>query len=259
MFSSALIQHIESEIRQTSSRILPMEVAGETLIIKRQEAARPLFGYTVLNALAKIFQQPLLCAVPAPGGAAAQAIEIYRLNSLREAGVPVPEVRHIAPTWFAMTVAGTHSLDELIRDPNNEHLEVWRLGLAAILQVHQCGQNLSQAFARNIIWDAGQIRFIDFEDDPIKTLPLAYAQCRDWLLYLHSMAYQINVDAVTLAETWQSDLTQESREVQDLIRNCSQQLAWVRHLPTQRKPWGRDVISLQGAGRVLHALNHINR
>ncbi len=259
MFSSALLHQIESELLPHSGRILIQEAAGEILVIKRQEAARPQFGYTLLNALAKIFKQPLLCAVPAPGGAAAQAIEIQRLTTLGKAGVPVPEVRHIAQDWFAMTSAGTHSLDELVRDPRHDHIATWRMGLAAILQVHQCGQNLSQAFARNIMWQAGQIQFIDFEDDPIKTLPLAYAQCRDWLLYLHSMAYQLNVDAATLAEIWQSYLAQDSSQVQDLIVNCSQQLAWLRHLPKQRKPWGRDIISLQGAGRVLHALNSTNK
>lgn len=256
MFSSKLIAHIEAELRQTTGRILVLDVAGESLIIKRQEAARPQFGYTLLNALAKIFQQPLLCAVPAPGGAAAQAIEIARLNTLKQAGVAVPEVRHVAKTWFAMTCAGTHSVDELIRTAPQQQLAVWQAGLAAIWQVHQRGQNLSQAFARNIMWDDGQIQFIDFEDDPSKTLPLAYAQTRDWLLYLHSTAYQMNADTATLTALWQQQLQQDHPEVQQLVLRCSQQLAFLRHLPRQRKPWGRDVVSLQGVGELLHALKN---
>lgn len=256
MFSAAFIQQIESEIAHTSSRILVQDLAGETLIIKRQEAARPQIGYTLLNALAKIFQQPLLCAVPAPGGAAAQTIEIQRLSTLRQAGIAVPEVRHVAKKWFAMTSAGTHSVDELIRTSPQQQLAVWQAGLAAILQVHQCGQNLSQAFARNIMWEDGQIHFIDFEDDPIKTLPLAYAQTRDWLLYLHSTAYQMDAPASTLAALWQQQLQQDHPEVQQLVKRCSQQLSFLRHLPRQRKPWGRDVVSLQGVGEVLDKLKN---
>ncbi|MBM5572580.1 MULTISPECIES: hypothetical protein [Deefgea] len=254
MFSAKLIRQIESELLKHSGRILVEDISGETLIIKRQEAARPQFGYTLLNALAKIFRQPLLCAVPAPGGAAAQAIEIQRLRTLRQAGVPVPEVRHIADQWFAMTSAGTHSVDELIRTSPQQQLAVWQAGLAAILHVHQCGQNLSQAFARNIMWQDGKIQFIDFEDDPSKTLPVAYAQTRDWLLYLHSTAYQMNTDPVTLTRLWQQQLQQDDPEVQQLVQSCSQQLAFLRHLPRQRKPWGRDVVSLQGVGELLHVL-----
>ena len=190
--------------------------------------------------------------MPAPGGAAAQAIELQRLTTLRAAGVAVPEIRHVAPSWFAMTLAGTHSVDELLRGEQ----QVWELALAAILDVHQKGQNLSQAFARNIMWRDGLIAFIDFEDDPVKTLPLAYAQCRDWLLFLHSSAYQMNIAPDILAQRWQHYLAQDSAEVQALIQRSSQQLGWLRHLPQQRKPWGRDVVSLQGAGQVLHALKN---
>lgn len=257
MFTANLIHEIESEIQTQSGRILIKEIAGETLIIKRQEKARPQYGYAMLNLLAKIFKQPLLSAVPAPGGALAQDIETQRLKTLKDAGVAVPEVKHIAATWFAMSSAGTLSLDELIRNPKHDQLKTWEMGLAAILQVHQCGQNLSQAFARNIMWDAGKIQFIDFEDDPVKTLPLAYAQSRDWLLYLHSMVYQMKVDASEIAQIWHQYLAQDSEDVQKIIKNCSLQLAWLRHLPKQRKPWGRDVISLQGAGQVLSAFNQI--
>ena len=257
MLSAAYIQKIETELSQQTGRILTIQAADETLIIKRQIPAHAQFGYSMLNMFAKLLRQPVLCAVPAPGGAAAQAIEIQRLNSLKQAGIPVPEVRHIAANWFAMTLAGSHSIDELIRTRSDDQLEIWQSGLKAILQVHQVGQNLSQAFARNIMWQAGKIQFIDFEDDPAKTLPLAYAQSRDWLLYIHSTAYLIDADASQLARLLHRYLVQDQNLVSALMQHCSQQLAWLRCLPKQRKPWGRDVISLQGAGGVLYELSKI--
>ncbi len=151
-----------------------------------------------------------------------------------------------------MTSVGTHSVDELIRTSPQQQLPVWQAGLAAILQVHQRGQNLSQAFARNIMWKDGKIYFIDFEDDPSKTLPLAYAQTRDWLLYLHSTAYQMQANTATLTSLWQQQLLLDHPEVQQLVQHCSQQLSFLRLLPRQRKPWGRDVVSLQGVGEILH-------
>jgi hypothetical protein len=257
MFSAQQLQQLESTFSQPHGRVQIIELDGATVVIKHQEAPRAAVGYQVLNVLAKLFQQPLLCAIPAPGGEQAQLIEQARLSTLKQAGVPVPELLHITPTWFAMSSAGTHSIDQLINDATRPQLEIWELALAAILDVHRKGQNLSQAFARNIMWQDGRIQFIDFEDDPVKTLPLAYAQSRDWLLYILSTAYQMQIDPATLAARWQHYLAQDSAEVQAMIARSAAQLAWLRHLPAKRKPWGRDVVSMQGAGCVLHELKRL--
>ncbi|MBM5573620.1 hypothetical protein GKO28_03805 [Deefgea sp. CFH1-16] len=214
---------------------------------------RSVIAYS--NGLAKILRLPLLCAVHAPGGAASQRIEIERLAALHRAGVPVPQVRHIEQDWFAMSVAGEQSLEELLRTSGPEQLEIWLAGLQAILQVHQCHQNLSQAFTRNIMWQNGQIQFIDFEDDPAKSLPLAYAQSRDWLLYLQSSAYYLQADNTTLAQRLLQQLMRDDPEVRELVLHSARQLAFLRHLPKNRRPWGRDVVLLQRAAQVLHALN----
>ncbi|WP_348943960.1 hypothetical protein ABHF33_10700 [Chitinibacter sp. FCG-7] len=258
MLSAPHLQLIEQALARSPARVLAVALGDETVIIKRQESrARPL-AYRALNLAARMLGQPLLCAVPAYGGAAGQATEVRRLQALQAAGVAVPSVLHIAPDWIALSHAGEHSIDHLLSRSQEPQLAIWESALAAILDAHRKGQVLSQAFARNIHRHQGQIVFIDFEDDPTEVLSQEQAQARDWLLYLHSTAYLLQADRQILAQRLLPFLHQDSAAVQALIFSSARSLGWLRHLPRQRKPWGRDVISLQSAAAVMHALGSIN-
>ncbi|WP_410500112.1 hypothetical protein [Chitinibacter sp. S2-10] len=258
------IRYIEQHIASQPGRVQHLTFAGQSMIIKRQESrARPL-AYGALNLLAKTFRQPILAAVPAFGGAQGQATEVHRLRALAAAGVSVPQLLHVADDWIALSDAGPWSIDWLLGCnplpagvPSKQ--AIWEAGLAAILATHQKGQMLSQAFARNMHWQAdemqnGRVIFIDFEDDPTGVLAQEQGQARDWLLYLHSTAYLLDQDPSTLAVRLQHYIAQDTTAVQTLIKHSTASLSWLRFLPTQRKPWGRDVVSLQGAGTVMHQL-----
>lgn len=254
MLSAQHLQTIEHALVQRSGRVLALSLDQQRVIIKRQESRARPFGYSALNFAAKLLQQPLLCAVPAYGGAAGQATEVRRLQALRAAGVNVPQVLHVATHWIALSHAGETSVDALLQHQPEQQLAVWEKTLAAILEVHRKGQMLSQAFARNMHHHDGQIIFIDFEDDPAEVLTLALAQARDWLLYLHSTAHLMHASASELAPRLLQWIAQDDAAVQAQVFSSARGLSWLRHLPQQRKPWGRDVVSLQGAAAVMHEL-----
>jgi len=252
MFSPDQLHTIEAQLARKTERTQLLEVDGRQIIVKQLEAPLQHWGYPVLNAFACVLQQPMLRAVPAPGGTAAQAIEIARLRALAAAGVSVPEILHVTPAWFALSFLGAMSVDQLLRQQAGQAQHYWASGLQAILELHRLQQTASQCFARNMIWHEGKVSFIDFEDDPTSSMPLASAQARDWLLYLHSTAYILPMDAEQIAQDFLLHLQQDSSDVRDDVLRAARTFGWLRILPKQRKPWGRDVISAQAAAHVLY-------
>lgn len=172
------------------------------VFVKAQRKGWHPFRYNLLNAIAFLVRMPMIKAASAPGGQAAQAMEVRRLQSLRDAGVQVPAVLHAAPQWFAMQfVDAPNLLDCMQREqPQLERLNSWLQGAEGIGHVHRNGQALSQAFARNCLLHERQIWFIDFEDDPTQVMSLSHAQARDWLAYLHSTVWALRQCGVSWEE-----------------------------------------------------------
>jgi tRNA A-37 threonylcarbamoyl transferase component Bud32 len=252
MFTPQQIKTIDAQLALTSDRTALLQVDGRPIIVKRLEAPLKHWGYPVLNTLACVLRQPMLRAVPAPGSSAAQTIEVARLRALASAGVSVPEVLHVTPQWFAISFLGATSIDQLLRQQPEQALHYWQDGLQAILELHRLCQTASQCFARNMIWHEGTVSFIDFEDNPSSVMPMAAAQARDWLLYLHSTAYILNMAEQDIAQHFLRYLRQDEQDVQREVIRAARTFGWLRILPSERKPWGRDVISAQAAGQVLH-------
>lgn len=251
MLTPSQIATIEAHLAGKRGRTRLLEADGTPVIVKQLEAPLKHWGYPVLDALATLLRQPMLRAVPAPGGRAAQQIEVARLRALAAAGVPVPEVLHVTPQWFALSYLGDMSLDQLLRKHPEVGQRYWESGLDAILALHRLGQTASQCFARNMIWHEGKVSFIDFEDDPTTSMPLVSAQARDWLLYLHSTAYILELEPQHMAEVFLRHLRKDDPAVQREVIRAARTFGWLRILPDQRKPWGRDVVAVQAAAHVL--------
>ena len=254
MLTPNQIATIEADLARSRARTRLLDLDGMPVIVKQLEAPLKHWGYPVLDALASLLRQPMLRAVPAPGGRAAQQIEVARLRALAAAGVPVPEVLHATPQWLALSWVGELTLDQLLRRHPDIGQRYWESGLEAILALHRLGQTASQCFARNMLWHEGKISFIDFEDDPTQTMPLSSAQARDWVLYLHSTAYIVKMDPQRMADIMLRHLRKDDDEVRRQVISAAKTFGWLRILPDQRKPWGRDVVAVQAAARVMHLL-----
>ncbi|MEO8858084.1 MAG: hypothetical protein ABI343_13965, partial [Burkholderiaceae bacterium] len=192
-----------------------------------------------------------LGAVPVHGGPRSQEIELTRLRALHSCSLPVPEVLHVAPDYFVMRYLGATDLALRLREQGPQAFDLWLEAMEQLLLVHSRGQYLSQCFARNVIVSNSFEGFIDFEDDPLEVMGLVEAQARDWLIYLQSTLWNLAADPPRLDEALRSVLERESAPVQAVLRHAAGRLSWLRRLPTNRKVWGKDFVSLQAVSEAL--------
>ena len=232
-------------------RMEAFETEDGPVIVKAQRPARPAIAARALKVLSAFARSPELKPVPAPGGSAGQAIEVQRLTALRVAGVRVPAVLHVDGEFFVMERFAGRSLAERLDARPPDARALWEQGLRFLQDVHGRGQCLSQASARNLIVTPGGLAAIDFEDDPLQVLTLPEAQVRDWLLYLQSTVWLLPQSHDELLRHWET-VAPAGVAAGPMLR-AVRRAAWMRHLPSRRKPWGRDIVSAQAAAALLHA------
>lgn len=178
-------------------RISAIDFNGERAWCKRAVHGHSRWRYRALDTLAETLDLRLVRAVYNPGGIAALQTERRRLDGLRDAGVPVPDILAEGEDWHVLSDSGI-SLREALRRSPAMRSPLASLAVGALRAVHARGQYLSQAFDRNLCVQDGEIRFIDFEDDPGSVFELPEAQARDWLLLLSSLAQHFENDTAAL-------------------------------------------------------------
>ena len=224
------------------------------IVVKGQRAPRSAALYRVLNALAWLLDVPYLKTAPRMGGHAGQAVEVGRLRALRAVGARVPQVLHVDAKrgYFVMQWLGREHLASVLQRGARGATALWREAGDELLRIHAAGQYLSQAFARNIIvGDDGHIAgMIDFEDDPVRVMSVPDAQTRNWLDFLHSTMWAPlpRAEVNTSLDDW---MAAEPPTVRRRFAHACRRLAWLRHLPKQRR-WGRDVAAAQAAGMAAY-------
>lgn len=226
---------------------------GGWAILKRRRPAHGAWRYALMRGGARLCGAPSLVAVPAHGGMRAQQIELRRLRELRAAGVAVPAVLGETEDGILLQFLGDRALVEEFKLDAATGLAAWRRGLEAIADVHRRGQYLSQAFARNMLAHDGRLWFIDFEDDPLEAMDLVHAQARDWLAYLHSSVWLLAAPRTAQLDAWRATVRTMPEHVARCLRADTRRVLWLRHLPARRRPWGRDVVSVQALMAFLHA------
>lgn len=246
------LETIRADTIWQQQRVATVQTPDGVLLVKGQRPTRGVARFWLMRRLAHWTNNPLLQPVPAYGGGRAQNIEVQRLRQLASAGVSVPEVLHQADDYIALSYLRGESLQHVLTQDPELALSMFERGLDALGQVHALGQYLSQAFVRNIMVVDERLWFIDFEDDPCEVLSLQDAQTRDWLAYLLSSIWIANCSREALLMAWQNRFAQLPVSSKDALRDACDRLLWLRHLPTQRKPWGRDIVTLQALGEFLH-------
>lgn len=242
-------------------------LGSEQVWLKKAGPRHSMARYRVLGLLAWLTRLQVLRPVPNLGGSTAIATEARRLHSLAALGLRVPEVLAQQPEGLLLRHLGrpgeaTPSFDGEMQAASaagpQAVLARWQEGLAALQAVHARGACLSQAFARNLVrCPDGVLGFIDFEDDPLASLPLALCQARDALCYVHSTAlYLREAGALPQARAvWAHWLDQQPAALSALLATTAQRLAWLRHLPQDRR-WGRDLQRARAACDLLNPSSH---
>ena len=242
-------------------------LGSEQVWLKKAGPRHSMARYRVLGLLAWLTRLQVLRPVPNLGGSTAIATEARRLHSLAALGLRVPEVLAQQPEGLLLRHLGrpgeaTPSFDGEMQAASaagpQAVLARWQEGLAALQAVHARGACLSQAFARNLVrCPDGVLGFIDFEDDPLASLPLALCQARDALCYVHSTALYLR-EAGALPEAraiWAHWLAEQPAALGALLATTAQRLAWLRHLPQDRR-WGRDLQRARAACDLLTTSPH---
>lgn len=242
-------------------------LGSEQVWLKKAGPRHGMARYRVLGLLAWLTRLQVLRPVPNLGGSTAIATEARRLHSLAALGLRVPEVLAQQPEGLLLRHLGrpgeaTPSFDGEMQAASaagpQAVLARWQEGLAALQAVHARGACLSQAFARNLVrCPDGVLGFIDFEDDPLASLPLALCQARDALCYVHSTALYLR-EAGALPEAraiWAHWLAEQPAALGALLATTAQRLAWLRHLPQDRR-WGRDLQRARAAYDLLNPSSH---
>lgn len=233
-------------------RVVRMNTPQGQIVIKGQRPARGATRYRLLNITAKALKATFLKAAPAWGGERAQQVEVGRLRALAAKGLPVPAILHVDKEFFVMESLGGRDLAHAIISQPEYAYDYWHRGGELLLQVHAQHQYLSQAFARNFIVQGDKTGLIDFEDDPLEVMSLPEAQVRDWLAYLHSTAWLLPAHFGQISMQLDQWISLESLAVQAAMHRAAVRLSWMRHLPSSRKRWGRDIVSAQALGQLLH-------
>lgn len=249
---AASLETIRANTAWQQQRVAVVQTLDGIILVKGQRSARSAARFWLMRRLAVWTRNPLLAPVPAYGGRRAQNIEVQRLKQLACAGLPVPEVLHQAEDYIALRYLRGESLQHVLTQEPERALTMFEQGLEALGHVHAQGQYLSQAFVRNMMVVDERFWFIDFEDDPLEVLSLQDAQTRDWLAYLLSSVWIANCSREALLTAWQNRFVQLSDLSQAALKDACDRLRWLRHLPKQRKPWGRDIVTLQALGEFLH-------
>lgn len=242
-------------------------LGSEQVWLKKAGPRHSMARYRVLGLLAWLTRLQVLRPVPNLGGSTAIATEARRLHSLAALGLRVPEVLAQQPEGLLLRHLGrpgeaTPSFDGEMQAASaagpQAVLARWQEGLAALQAVHARGACLSQAFARNLVrCPDGVLGFIDFEDDPLASLPLALCQARDALCYVHSTALYLR-EAGALPEAlavWVHWLAEQPAALSALLATTAQRLAWLRHFPQDRR-WGRDLQRARAAYDLLNPSSH---
>lgn len=257
-YPAFLRAHAATQTRSIAS----YQQGGEQLWLKKAGPRNAGSRYRLMGALASVLRLPIFTPVPNLGGQEAIATEARRLREFAALGIHVPTLLAVQSDALLLRHLGvpgqpTPSLANEMRDavPAGAAavLALWRQGLAAIGEVHAKGSCLSQAFARNLVRCAdGQVGFIDFEDDPAGTLPLALCQARDALCFAHSSALALHeADAMATARPlWRAWLAQGQPHMQTAVAASVTRLRWLRHLPTSRR-LGRDLQRARAAHDLL--------
>ncbi|MBU1360766.1 MAG: hypothetical protein KKC79_03510 [Gammaproteobacteria bacterium] len=254
-------EFLRTALPQQVKAVTSHRLGNERVWLKKAGPRHGKLRYHLLALVAGALRLDVLTPVPNPGGNTSIATEARRLRELGAAGLRVPAVLAQQPDGLLISDLGQSGRPPVVLQEKLDHaaatgpsalLSVWHEGLAAIALVHAQGTYLSQAFDRNLVQcPDGRIGYIDFEDDPGETLPLAECQARDWLSFLHSTAMLVDAASPHAAgDHWHAVLADASDEVRERLSVAARRMRWLRHLPAGRR-WGRDTQRVRAVAWLL--------
>jgi tRNA A-37 threonylcarbamoyl transferase component Bud32 len=209
----------------TRAGVERIDHAGRPAWRKRHAGTERRFRLAALRLLARAGGlTPLLPPRPQSAAEACRTEQamIARLSAL---GATVPEVLAVGDTELVLSDLGPTLAQACRRSDAAGRRALLARGFAALADLHTRGGHASQAFARNLVVDGPRIGFIDLEEDPATVMPLAAAQARDLLLFVHSTARFL--PAADYAALLDAQLAREPVAVVAQVRRVARRLGWL--------------------------------
>ncbi|MFH1804981.1 MAG: hypothetical protein ABID63_08850 [Pseudomonadota bacterium] len=259
--TAELRQLVEDTIaRGVGARVFPLRWQGQRVWVKQAVPNKVKGWHRLQRLIATLTGLPMLRPTVSPGGAAGLQSEGRVLRGLALAGVPVPDVVLQTDVWLVIGDNGAilqNVIEDAVRD-GDEALVTGMIERAALALagLHARAAAHGAPLLRNItLRDAGDIGFIDFEEDPNARMPLPDAQARDVLLFLFSIQRGFKRRADLVRAGWQAYLTAAGRDAPQLrpIGKVVQFLGPVYWLLRPFRRWlGTDALNGMLAYRILH-------
>lgn len=227
---------------QNPSRIVSLtDGNGEPVWLKKSTTVQGASGRWVLTKFSHFLKLPMLNAVRQPGGREAIATEAKRMLELAAAGVRVPKLLWQNDEMILISDLGRRFTNYLKQYQNEPQVMLVAItqAFAALAEIHQSGQYLSQAFARNITMvenaDGISIGFIDFEDDPLETMSLENAQARDLLLLIYSLSKSVDNCQPEFQALVTAQIAPLPNSIKQQLRRFVSKFGWLGKLPGKRR------------------------
>ena len=226
---------LDSSFDQQDQSIQSYELEGSKVWLKKASTRHSIWIYTPLKWLAKLLHVQALTPVPNYGGKKAIQCEYQRLTALKKLGIKTPQVLAVSHEGILIEDAGSsehevvqldHALARAIS--SKQRIQLYTDAILAIQSIHAKGSYLSEAFVHNILVDEDhQFTFIDFETDPGELLSLNQCQVRDWLCFIFSSSYRLELTELDQASAIFYQALNNKKKVYREICNVGHKLQWI--------------------------------
>lgn len=183
-------------------RIFKIIHRQQTFWIKQSQDAQYRIWHFLGKIAAIVSRNPLLKPTVATIGSKALKAEAARLRRLASLGVNVPDVVAEGNGWIMLKDIGL-PLSDWLRDANvsrQDKRKIVRQASEQLAQLHNLSLWHGRPAFKDMTYDGQSFGFLDFEEDPERTLTPAQCQMRDALLYFHSLHRYLDGDRQLILE-----------------------------------------------------------
>lgn len=178
-------------VTSQARRISSASIDGELVWIKRYDALRAPLAKRVHALLSPLAFHPFLRSSPMPSPAEAVEREVRKTRAFRTKGFETPTIVYATGAVLVLRHVDAvlkKRLRELAPVDPAAHDALLVESAHALALAHAAGLCHGRPHVRDMFVGARGIGFLDFEEEPETTMPLAVAQARDIWLLLHQIS-----------------------------------------------------------------------
>jgi len=220
----------------TQQRISKIEWQGKIVWVKKPVPPKATKWNKLQYLFTLLLRLPILRPTTSPGGAEGLRLEAWRIEELRRAGFPTPEVLGVTDDWILLSHLGDQIDRKLQQDTTLQPVDIADIVCdcaEAIAKLHKAGYVHGRPKLNDLIlMKDGNIAFVDFEENiDSGGMSLVALQARDLWLFLCSAARFENRYPGIVTEAYDSYLEiNDNKKVRRELRRLLSVLRPLRYL-----------------------------